>query len=122
MEDEMRPLMAHYLDRAADTPTVGVYDEHLAMTLDPGGRPVVEVRRSETQTFVEKEAADDERIARFETATKVVNEPTDDDRIWAFETETRVVNEPTDDDRIWAESLRTGLPPADDCASGLVQF
>ncbi len=118
----MRPLMARYLDRAADSPTVGAYDERLAMTIDQGGRPVVEVGRTETRTFVEKEAADDERIRAFETATKVVNEPTDDDRILAFETETRVVNEPTDDDRIWAESLMTGLPPADDCASGLVSF
>jgi hypothetical protein len=101
---------------------VGAYDERLEITLDPTGYPIVEARGAETQTFVVKEPADDDRVWAFETLTKVVNEPADDDRTWAFETQTRVLNEPADDDHAWLESLKTGLPPVDDCASGLVSF
>lgn len=118
----MRPLMATHLDRAADFPAAGVYDERLAVTLDKDGRPVVEARGPETLTFVVKEPADDERFWAFETMTKVVDEPADDDRVFALETATRTVNEPADDDRAWMQSAQVGLPPSDDCASGSVSF
>ena len=118
----MRPLIARYFERAGDPPTVGAYDEGLAITLAQDGRPVVDASGAETHTFVVKEPADDERVWALETVTKVVNEPADDDRVLAVETQTRVVNEPADDDRAWAESLATGLSPVDDCASGSVSF
>jgi hypothetical protein len=115
----MRPLMAAQLVQAADLPSVGIYNELLAVTLDQAGRPIVERGGTETLTFVVKEPADDERYGSLETITKVAHEPADDNRVLALETATRTVNEPADDDRAWA---RAALPPSDDCASGLVSF
>jgi hypothetical protein len=123
----MRPLMAQFLEPTIEAEARGSYDETLAVTLDLAGRPIVELAGVETFTKVASEPTDDGRAwLALETLTFTTKEPTDDEPVpapaQAAETFTRVADEPTDDDSHWAEAIRTGLPPADDAATGLVSF
>lgn len=125
----MRPLMAQFLEQTTEAEARGSYDETLGVTLDPAGRQIVELGGFETLTKVASEPTDDDRAwFAVETLTFTTKEPTDDEpapapaQARAIETATRVADDPTDDDSDWSEAIRTGLPPGDDTATGLVSF